>query len=174
MRQIHWSDVTPQPFLRKPCSEMLTPQGFPVVQTAGARNSRVAPELREVVEVIHDSTYVTAFFNKSFSAIGLPAVSENELLECIKNGCNPLQSAASSDHTVNEYQAFYEAIHDELSTFAAMLPESGNGSRNPNDYTARWYHAVKLLEKLENLCQIEFKGKALTQEEAKKRLGRLK
>lgn len=74
---------------------------------------------------------------------------------------------------VNEYQAFYEAVHDELATFAAQLPSSSLGSRNPSDYPLRYYHAVKLLEKLENLCNIEFQGKALTQDEVKKRLGRM-
>lgn len=161
------------PFLRIPNREMLTEQGYIVPQTAGARNTKVPAELREIVEVKFDASYVVAFFNNAFMKLDFPTVSLDEFLERVARGANPLLPSDSNQVTTNEYQVIYERIMDEMATFAAMLPESGKGSRNPNDYTARWYQAVKFLERLETICNIEFKPKTLSKEDAQKQLARL-
>jgi hypothetical protein len=72
-----------------------------------------------------------------------------------------------------EFESFYQCMQDEITGFAALLPNQ-SGSRNPKDYTPRWDQAVRFLEKLENITKIEYQGKALTREEVKTRLGRLK
>lgn len=172
MRLVHWSEITPQPFLKVPTREMILPSGLRVQQTAGARNSRIPYEMREQIEVLYDSSYVAAYLNNAFSRLGLPLLSAEHYQLYFDAGLNPLLDRVSITESSNEYQAFHEGICDELATFAAMLPPEGNGSRNPKDYPVRWHHGVRLLEKLENLCQIEFKGVARSQDEIKARAGR--
>jgi hypothetical protein len=152
---------------------MLTEQGFAVVQTYGARNTRTPPELREIVEVIHDTSYVVAFFNNAFERVDLPTLQEGDFILYAKRGLNPVATTDTIDEQVNEYQSIYQAIHDELSTFAALLPSAGNNSRNVTDYPVRYYHAVKLLERLETICNIEFTPRAITKDQAKQQLARM-
>jgi hypothetical protein len=173
MRTIHWSEVVPQNFLKSPCLEMLSKSGHISVQTAGARNSRVPYELREQVNVVYDSSYACAYFNNAFIKLGIKPLSDEQYLAAFKNCSNPLTKAISQPDENDEYKQFYQSIHDELSTFAALLPSTGNNSRNANDYPVRWYHAIRLLQRLESLCNIEFTPRKLSKEEAKKRLSRM-
>lgn len=173
MRQVHWSEITPQPFLRAPSREMLTEQGLLIQQSAGARNSRVPYELREQINVIYDKTYVYAWFNNAFSRMGLPLLSPEHFEQYFSMGLNPLLQVEKESSDDFYYKNAYQVICDEVSTFAAMLPDSANGSRDPNAYTARWYHAVKFLDKLESILEVKHVPNSITKEEVQKRLARL-
>lgn len=173
MRQVHWSEITPQPFLRAPSRDMLTDVGLLIRQSAGARNSRIPYELREQINVIYDKTYVYAWFNNAFSRLGLPLLSPEHFDQYFSMGLNPMLQVEKESGDDSYYKNAYQVICDEVCTFAAMLPSSGNGSRDPNAYTARWYHAVKFLEKIENILQLKVEPNPISKDELKARLARL-
>lgn len=173
MRQVHWSEITPQPFLRAPSREMLTEQGLPIQQTAGARNSRVPYELREQINVIYDKTYVYAWFNNAFSRLGLPLLSPEHFDQYFSMGLNPLLQVEKESSDDSYYKNAYQVVCDEISTFACMLPSPNGADRDPSSYPVRWHHAIKFLDKLESVLQMKVEPNRMTKEEVQKRLARL-
>ncbi len=173
MKRVHWSEVTPQPFLRAPSREMLAEGGLLVIQSDAPRRSLTPHELRGQKEVIFDSTYVSAFFNNAFSRLGLPLLSHEHYQQHFEQGLNPLMPVEADNSQYNEYEAWYQEFCDLVATYVCLLPESGNGSRNPKDYPVRWQKAIELLSTLENLLKYEYKLKPMTDDELKERLKRL-
>jgi hypothetical protein len=169
----HWTEIVTQNFRLSPKPEMITGNYY-IEALEGAKRSTVPKELRARATYIYDISYVSTYFARLLKPLNIE-------LDCDAFEALLKQAATSSEsltleigsQSSREFESFYQCMQDEITGFAALLPNQ-SGSRNPKDYTPRWDQAVRFLEKLENITKIEYQGKALTREEVKTRLGRLK
>lgn len=156
--RLHWTLCRSNPFVRSVCPEMLTKNGYQVVDRNSPRNCSTPVADRPKAIFIYDRSYVVATLERVYSRLQCDALEFVDLAcdacglpddSAIRHAaCDDVAIANISDDNTNKKACLIlGTVQDELSTFLAMLPSPDSKGK----YPARYDHGVKLAHKLSAL-----------------------